>query len=98
ADASGVIAFQDCYRFENGSWMVGAAPGQIPVETEEAQPGFNTALTPAPASCVGGFANFRDNIGAVNNRRYFFDAENGVVWAHAVFDREIGRASCRERV
>ncbi len=93
ADASAVIAAPDCFRLENGSWMVGRIPERAEIDPADAQPGYNIALLTGPdAVCVGGFQNFRNNIRAVAGRRYFFDDVAGVLWATVVFERAEGAA------
>lgn len=89
SDAAGVIAFADCFRVENGAWMVGRIPERPPVEPTRAQPGFDAPFRPDPrASCIGGFQDLQ--IPAVADRHYVFDAESGMLWAGAVFERPPG--------
>ncbi len=89
ADAADVIAYEDCFRVENGTWMVGRMPDREPPDPAEARPGFNIAMLSSPlASCIGGFQNFRGVTRDVTNRRFFYDEMTGVVWAQAVFERD----------
>jgi hypothetical protein len=89
SDASGVIAYEDCFRVENGTWMVGRIPERAPVDPTRAQPGLDAAFRPDPrASCIGGFQALE--IPAVSDRHYVFDADAGMLWAAAVFEREAG--------
>lgn len=89
SDSGGVIASEDCFRVENGTWMVGRIPERQPVEPMRAQPGFDAPFRPVPgASCTGGFQNLE--IPAVSDRHYVFDSEAGMLWAAAMFNRPPG--------
>lgn len=89
-DASAVLAYEDCFRIENGFWWVGRLPDREPVDPTLAQPGFDAAFRPAPASCIGGFADLPASFSGVANRRFLFDEEAGMVWTGAIYQRPAG--------
>lgn len=88
SDPDVVKAHPDCYRVENGFWMVGRMPDRERADPAEAQPGFTAALSPDPkSSCITGFENLRNVTAKVADLHYFFDDEAGVVWSAGVFER-----------
>src|SRR5690606_33087694 len=81
---------------ENGTWMVGRIPERAPVDPTRAQPGFDAAFRPDPrATCIGGFQAL--TIPAVTDRHYVFDADAGMLWAGAVFERASDAADGSDR-